>query len=124
MESRKYGINFPVGEAQFGRSVHFTDLRVYLDENNVIHYSSYTKPTDSKGYLHPLSFHPRSIFKSIPFSQMLRKLRNNYVGETKTSELHLAVKNFESGGYNPTELNELKLKAISKSYHLSQSKLF
>ena len=65
-----------------------------------------SKPTDSKRYLNPNSFHPRSIFRSIPFSQMLRTLRNNSKTETGTSELDLVLKHFEKSGYK-TDNNEV-----------------
>ena len=39
---------FPLGEAQFGKSVHMLDLLVYLNEDNSIHYHGYIKPIDSK----------------------------------------------------------------------------
>ena len=35
-ETKKYGIEFPANEAQFGKSVHFLDLSVYLDDNVTI----------------------------------------------------------------------------------------
>ena len=77
IEMMKYGIEFPVKVIQFGKSVHMLDLCVYLEENNSIQYKGYSKATDSKRYLNPNSFHPRSVFNAIPFSQMLQTLRNN-----------------------------------------------
>ena len=64
-ETQRYGIKFPLKEVQFGKSVHFLELQNYLDDNNTIHYRSYTKPTDAKRYLNPNSFHPAAVFKSI-----------------------------------------------------------
>ena len=110
-----YGIKFPANEAQFGKTVHFLDLCVYLDENNIIHYRGYTKPTDAKRYLNPNSFHPRSVFNSIPFSQMLRTLRNNSKDETRNIELNQCISYLEASGYNVTKLMELKEKVINKS---------
>merc|ERR1712062_734880 len=98
-ETKKYGIEFPIGEIQFGKSVHFLEVCAYLDANNVIQYCGYSKPTDSKRYLNPNSFHPRSIFRAIPFSQMLRTLRNNSNPNTASTELDLVVKHFENSGY-------------------------
>ena len=88
---------------------------MYLDENNVIHYRGYTKPTDAKRYLNPYSFHPRSVFNSIPFSQMLRTVRNNSKEETKMVELNQCMAHFEASGYNASKLVELKEKAINKA---------
>ena len=110
----KYGIKFPINEVQFGRVIHFLDLCIYLDENNRIHYCGYAKPTDAKRYLNPLSFHPASVFNSIPFSQLLRTLRNNSKIETRNEELLQCVSYFKNSGYNPDKLQELKEKAIIK----------
>lgn len=114
-ETMKYGIKFPIKEVQFGKTVHFLDLYVYLDSNNIIQYQGYSKPTDAKRYLNPSSFHPRSVFNAIPFSQMLRTLRNNSKPETTTTELELCVKQFENSGYQIEKLNELKQSAINKA---------
>ena len=114
-ETMKYGIKFPINEIQFGKSVHFLDLCVYLDSDNIIQYRGYTKPTDVKRYLNPRSFHPKLIFNAIPFSQMLRSLRNNSKEETRTTELNQCVTYFENSGYNTAKLNEIKEKVISRS---------
>ena len=114
-ETKKYGIEFPANEAQFGKSVHFLDLSVYLDDNNTIQYKSYSKPTDSKRYLNPNSFHPRSVFNAIPFSQFLRTLRNNSTPETTTTELDRCATYFENFGYDKHILNNLRHLILSAS---------
>ena len=114
-EMKKYGIEFPLKEVQFGKSVHILDLCTYLDEDNTVHYRGYSKPTDSKRYLNPNSFHPKSVFNAIPYSQMLRTLRNNSKPETSTTELELCVKEFENSGYKTEKLIELKQNAINKN---------
>ena len=111
----KFGIKFPLKEIQFGRSVNCLDLTIYLDENNKLQYRSYTKPTDSKRYLNPKSYHPRFVFDSIPFSQLLRSIRNNSKVETMTVENDKCAKDFLSSGYKAEELEELKEKAIARS---------
>ena len=100
----KFGIRFPLKEVQFGKSVNSLDLTVYLEEDNTIQHRGYTKPTDSKRYLNPKSFHPRFVFDSIPFSQLLRTLRNNSKEETRSEELQKCIKKFTNSGYNLTEL--------------------
>ena len=45
-ETSRYGIVFPITEIQFGKSVNFLDVTLYIDENNQIQFRSYTKPTD------------------------------------------------------------------------------
>jgi hypothetical protein len=114
-ETVKYGIKFPINEIQFGKSVNMLDITAYLDENNVIHYRGFTKPTDAKRYLNPRSFHPQSIFNSIPFSQMLRTIRNNSKEETRSKEIEQCVAHFEASGYDVKKLNEMKDKAINST---------
>ena len=75
--SNKFGINFPVDEAKFGRSIDYLDVTIYLDDVNKIQYKSYSKPTDAKRYLNPQSFHPRHVFRSVPMSQMIRAFDQN-----------------------------------------------
>ena len=113
-QTNKLGINFPLKEVQFGKSVHFLDLTVYLDEENTIHYRGYTKPTDCKRYLNPNSFHPKYVFNSIPFSQILRILRNNSKEETKKVESEQCIKDFTNSGYKLEVLQQLKVKTVSK----------
>ena len=74
-EANKIGINFPVSETQFGKSVNYLDQTLYLDDENNIQYKSYSKPTDAKRFLNPRSFHPPHVFKSVPTSQMIRQLK-------------------------------------------------
>ena len=114
-ETRKFGIDFPINEIQFGKSVHCLEVQIHLVDNNKIEYQGYTKPTDAKRYLHPNSFHPRSVFNSIPFSQLLRTLRNNSKEETKAAELDQCVQQFVNSGYSEEKLLVLKEKAIEKS---------
>ena len=95
--------------------MNFLDLTVYLDENNTLQYRGYTKPTDAKRYLNPKSFHPRSVFDSVPFSQLLRTIRNNSKNETKTLEIEQCVQQFKNSGYNPEDLKIIKEKAIAKA---------
>ena len=113
IEAGKFGIRFPPKEAQFGKSVHMLDLNVYLDDSNTIHYRGYTKPTDAKRYLNPVSFHPRFVFNSIPFSQLLRTVRNNSKDETRHVEIDQRVQDFKNSGYKIDELTKLKEKAMT-----------
>ena len=104
-ETNKYGINFPIDEAEFGKTVNFLDVTFYIDENNNIQYKSYTKPTDSKRYLRPQSFHPKTVFEAVPYSQMIRTQERNSTEETKTTEMEKLKEDFVKSGY---ELNELQ----------------
>ena len=85
-EATKYGIKFPINEVQFGESINLLDLTVYLEEDKTIHLKGYTKPTDAKRYLNAKSYHPRSVFTSIPYSQMILTIKNNTKDDTRTTE--------------------------------------
>ena len=114
-ETMKYGIRFPLEAVQFGKSVDFLEVSPYLDEDNKIQYKGFTKPTDSKRYLNPKSFHPRAVFDSIPYSQLLRTVRNNSKEETRNAELEQRVKDFAASGYDPNVLETIKAKVITRN---------
>ena len=97
------------------RTLTFWTLCVYLDDENTIQYNGYSKPTDSKRYLNPNSFHPKAVFDAIPFSQFLRTIRNNSQDETTIKELEVCGKHFENSGYSKEKLIKLRDKAINKS---------
>ena len=107
-ETNKYGIHFPLEEVQFGKTVHFLDVTIYIDENNTIQYKSYTKPTDSRRYLKPQSFHPKSVFKSVPFSQMIRTLERNSTQQTKEIEIERLKEDLKRSGYAQDELQKIE----------------
>ena len=98
-EANKYGINFPSNEVQFGKSVNFLDVTLFIDEHNKIQYKSYTKPTDAKRYLRPQSFHPKNVFKSVPLSQMIRTIERNSTKTTETVEMEKMKADFVQSGY-------------------------
>ena len=110
-ETNKFGINFPLNEVQFGKSVNFLDVTLYLDEENKIQYRSYTKPTDAKRYLRPQSFHPKNVFRSVPLSQMIRTIERNSIEETEQEEMEKMIKDFERSGYRREELKKIEEKA-------------
>jgi hypothetical protein len=114
-ETNKYGINFPINEVQFGKSVHYLDVTFYIDEQNRIQYRSYTKPTDAKRYLRPQSFHPNNVFKSVPLSQMIRTIERNSIEETKNEEMKKLINDFEKSGYKREELETIEQKARNRS---------
>ena len=113
-EANKYGIHFPIEEVQFGKTVHFLDVTIYIDEHNLIQYKSYTKPTDSKRYLKPQSFHPKSVFKSVPFSQMIRTLERNSTQQTKVIEMGKLKEDLKRSGYEQNELEEIEERVMER----------
>ena len=51
--------------------ISFLDTLIYKDKNNTLQTTHYRKPTDQQSYLHALSDHPKSLKRSIPYSQAL-----------------------------------------------------
>ena len=76
-------------------------------------------------YLNPMSFHPQSVFNSIPFSQFLRTLRNNSNNQTRNLELEQCLEHFVSSGYHREKLQTLKNKALQNfpTQNLSSNEL-
>ena len=112
--TKPYGIHFPLSEMQFGDVVHFLDITLYLSEGNIINYRSYTKPTDAKRYLRPQSFHPKNVFRAVPFSQMISTLERNSEEGWKEKEMAKMIEDFQKSGYNNDELVQIKNKAIER----------
>ena len=52
--------------------ISFLDTLIYIDKNNTLQTTLYRKPTDQQSYLHAHSDHPKSLKRSIPYSQALR----------------------------------------------------
>ena len=122
-ETNKFGIHFPIQEAQFGKSVNFLDINLYFGEDKKIHYRLYTKPTDARAYLRPNSFHAKHVFQSIPFSQMIRIIKRNTKDETCNEDLDKLQEDLVNSGYNQNELDKIKHKAFEKiSTHNTQPK--
>ena len=96
-------------EIKFGKSVDFLDVTLYLDEENNIHYKSYSKPTDAKRYLNPASFHPEHVFKSIPISQMSRVFNRNSKQETLDRDLKEVKEDMIKCGYKEDILNKTEI---------------
>ena len=113
-ESQKYGINFPTKEVQFGKSVNFLDLTIYIDDYNKIHHKLYIKPTDARSYLNPGSFHPSHVFNSIPFSQMIRVIKRNTKDESCKDDLDLLKADLIKSGYSEDLLVTMKKKAFER----------
>ena len=113
-ESKTFGIHFPLKEVQFGKSVNFLDLTIYLDEQNKIHHKLYIKPTDARTYLNPGSFHPPHIFASIPFSQMIRVIKRNTKEESCKYDLELLKNDLIKSGYKEEHVESIKSKAFER----------
>ena len=103
-EGNQFGINFPLNEVQFGKMVNFLDVTLYIDIHNKIQFQSYTKPTDARRYLRPPSFHRRSVFNSVPLSQMIRTIERNSTLTTEKEEMEKMKADLIRSGYKKEEL--------------------
>ena len=74
MTSSVGGIQF--SDAQIGESVYYIDITIYLDDE-----------TDARKFLNTQSFHPQDVFRSVPFSQMLRVISRNSTDKTTVRDL-------------------------------------
>ena len=52
--------------------ISFFDTLIHIDKNNTLQITLYRKPTHQQSCLHAHSDHPKSLKRSIPYSQALR----------------------------------------------------
>ena len=71
LNSRLPSIKFTLEASR--QSVPFLDVLVTKSE--IMHTTVYRKPTDRNNFLHSTSYHPASLKKGLPYSQMLRLKR-------------------------------------------------
>ena len=82
------------------------DTLIYIDKNNTLQTTLHRKPTDQQSYLHANSDHPKSLKRSIPYSQALRiKTIRSTLTEYKK---HCAIlkRNFIERGYKENILKD------------------
>ena len=120
-ETNKFGINFPVNEAKFGKSVDFLDVTLYLNENNKIQYKGYSKPTDARRFLSPNSFHPKHVFKSVPMSQMIRAFNRNSNENSLNAELRETKNCLIKSGYKAEVLPKIETELREKRNNIDES---
>ena len=92
-------------------SVNFLDTVISVDSALKLKTSLYVKPTDTAGYLHFQSAHPRHCIRGIPYGQFLR-IRRICTGETDFFN-HCVVKgqHFVRRGYPVEMIGEAFYKA-------------
>ena len=93
-------------------SIPFLDIRIHLKDGTLTT-STFTKATDRSTYLHFKSSHPITQKKAIPYSQMVRMVRNNTEEEDKMLYIKTIGARFLERGYPPhliQEAEELALK--------------
>ena len=86
-------------------NISFLDKLIYKDKSNTFQTTAYRKPTDQQSYRHAHSSHPKSLKKSIPYSQAFSvKTICSTLTEYKK---HCAIlkQNFIQRGYEENILN-------------------
>ena len=83
--SARFGIRF--GDWSIGESVNFLDVTLFVDKEGFIQYRLFKKPTDSRLYLKTSSFHPKHIFDSVAYSQLMRVSKRNSTIETMETDI-------------------------------------
>ena len=115
----EYGIIF--GDYSVGTSVDFLDLRLFVNDEGLIGYILFQKPTDSRLYLRTGSFHPPHVFNSVAFSQMLRVWKRNSTISHANKDIEDLKNDLEKCGHNRTTLDELHEKLKIKMTHTTMS---
>ena len=110
-----FGIRF--GSWELGKEVNFLDITLYLDSQNKIQYKLFTKPTDARNYLRTDSFHPKHVFNSVAFSQMLRVANSNSREETRRSDMQQLKSDLRRSGHDPVKLDNLEPKVMERLFN-------
>ena len=112
-KAKEYGIQF--SDIQIGKSVHFLDITIYLDDNGSIQYCLYKKKTDARQFLNTQSFHPQDVFRSVPFSQMLRVISRNSTDENTVTDLAELKDDLIKCGHLEEKLDEIEPLAVHRT---------
>ena len=111
----EYGIRF--GSWELGKEVNFLDITLYLDTTNRIQHKLYTKPTDARNFLRTDSFHPKHVFSSVAFSQMIRIANRNSREDTRQADLQQLKSDLRRSGHSSAKLNALEPKVLEKLFN-------
>ena len=80
---------------------------IYKDKNSTLQTTTYQKPTDQQSYLHAHSDHPKSLKRSLPYSQALRiKTICSTLTEYKKHCYTILKQNFIERGYEENILKD------------------
>ena len=110
--TKPYGIQF--GDFLFGKEVNYLDMNIYLGECNTIEYRLYKKETDARLYLQTESFHPKHVFKSVVFSQMIRVIQRNSQDHTCVEDLTQLKDDLARCGHQEGALEEMEPLAVQR----------
>ena len=63
------------GDTRFGKTVNYLDVEFSLENDNQTKYKLYKKDTAAYLCLKTDSFHPKNVFRSVIFSQVIRVIQ-------------------------------------------------
>ena len=112
--AKRFGIQF--GDCQFGKMVKYLDMKIfiYLNDDNVIEYSLYKKDTDARLFLQTDSFHPKHVFKSVVFSQMMRVIQRNSQDHTCVEDLSELKSDLSKCGHHENTMEKIEPLAVQR----------
>ena len=110
--TKPYGIQF--GDFLFGKEVNYLDMKIYLDELNSIEYRLFKKETDARLFLQTESFHPKHVFKSVAFSQMIRVIQRNSQDHTSVEDLCELKNDLTRCGHAEETLEDIEPLAVQR----------
>ncbi|XP_070546329.1 uncharacterized protein [Ptychodera flava] len=99
-------------------AINFLDTTVKIRDDH-LETSLYRKPTDSRSYLQPSSFHPQHTFRSIVYSQALRYNKICSEKEDRDKQLGELHQTFTQLKYKPCIVE----KQITRASHINRGDL-
>ena len=121
-----FGIEF-TGEV--GRELSFLDVLVEIKQTEdgtiAVGTSLYKKPTDNRSFLQRNSYHPPHVFKSVPYSQLLRAKTICSDETTFNEAADDIILDLKKSGYNEQELENIreKVNLVDRSERLNPKKI-
>ena len=120
-QTEPFGIKF--GDSQIGSEVNYLDVTLSIDDEGQMQYKLFRKETDARQYLNPSSFHPKNVFESVAFSQMMRVIQRNSLDATCLDDLEQLKSDLVKCGHNEERLEELEPKAVLRNMQNSADKV-
>ena len=96
---------------EFGRSVHYMDSQLTIEENGQISSDLYVKPTDKRQYLLPTSNRPPHVHRHLPYGLAIR-LRQIVSVDEIIMRLEELKSFLLAKGYQTTDIDRQFAKAI------------
>ncbi len=94
-------------------SINFLDLKISINDNNVIATSLYTKEMSKHEYLHFSSDHPTHMKKSLPYSCGLRVIKTCSNQTDRSAKLCEMFGKFQRRGYPESLLSQTQEKLLN-----------